>query len=186
MSRLSRAGFVLAGGRSSRMGRDKAMLPLGGETMLARIARLVENVAGSVAILGPPDRYGAFGYPVIADQFAGCGPIAGIYSALSFTTADWNLIVACDMPDLTPDLLEELFRAAAKSGADASVPRSAAGLEPLCAVYHRRLAAPAARAIDRKIFKMHDFLSTLQLELVPVADAAPLKNINTHAQWIAR
>ncbi len=186
MTGLSRAGFVLAGGGSSRMGRDKAMLPLGGETMLARIARLVRSVAGSAAILGPPERYAALGYPVIADPFPGCGPIAGVYSALSLTAADWNLIVACDMPDLTPDLLEELFCAAARSGADAAVPSSAAGLDPLCAVYHLRLAARAACAISRKIFKMHDFLSTLTLELVPVADAAPLKNINTPEEWTAR
>src|SRR5579875_874678 len=113
------------------------------------------------------------------------GPSPG-FIPLSLTAADWNLIVACDMPDLTPDLLEELFCAAARSGADAAVPSSAAGLDPLCAVYHRRLAARAACAISRKIFKMHDFLSTLTLELVPVADAAPLKNINTPEEWTAR
>jgi molybdenum cofactor guanylyltransferase len=184
MSRVSRAGFVLAGGRSSRMGRDKALLPLDGETMIDRVAGLVGAVAGSVMVIGPPGRYP--GYRTTTDKIENCGPLGGVYTALAVSQADWNLITACDMPELTAALLEDLFRAAESSGADAVMPESAAGLDPLCAVYHRRCAAAAWSAIHRKIFRMHDFVSTLRMQPLPVADARVLKNVNTPEEWAAR
>ncbi|HUA87365.1 MAG TPA: molybdenum cofactor guanylyltransferase [Bryobacteraceae bacterium] len=184
MSRVSRAGFVLAGGRSSRMGRDKALLPLAGETLLDRVVRLLGDVAGSVTVIGPPERYP--GYRTIGDKIENCGPLGGVYTALASSQADWNLIAACDMPELTAALLEDLFRAAEGSRADAVVPESPGGLDPLCAVYHRRCAALAWSALNQEIFKMHDFLSTLRVERLPVADASALKNVNTPEEWAAR
>ena len=189
MSRVSRAGFVLAGGRSSRMGRDKALLPLGeetpnGETMLDRVARLVGEIAGNVTVIGPAERYP--GYRMVEDKIENCGPLGGVYTALSISQADWNLIAACDMPELTAALLESLFQAAEASHADAVVPESSRGLDPLCAVYHRRCAGLALSAIHQKIFKMHDFLSTLRVERLPVAQARALKNVNTPEEWAAR
>lgn len=186
MSRVSRAGFVLAGGRSSRMGRDKALLRLNGETLLDRVAHLVGGVAGSVTVIGPPERYPG----AIRDQIENCGPLGGVYTALAISQTDWNLIVACDMPELTVALLEDLFRSAESSHADVVVPyvppESVRGFDPLCAVYHRRCAAAARSALHRKIFKMHDFLLTLRLERLPVADARALKNVNTPEEWAAR
>jgi len=185
-SLTNRAGFVLAGGGSTRMGRDKALLPLQGGTMIGRIAGLVRAAAGSVTLIGPPGRYASLGFPVMPDQVEGCGPLGGVLTALNHTTADWNLIVACDLPDLTPALLEDLFRAAEAGDADAVVPESEGGLDPLCAIYHRRCAAAAASAIGRKIFKMHDFLSSIQFHRLPVSDSRVLSNINTAEQWNAR
>ena len=182
----NRAGFVLAGGGSTRMGRDKALLPAGGETLLDRTAKMVCDAAGSVTVIGPPARYASLGYPVVADKVENCGPLGGVYTALAITEADWNLIVACDMPELTADLLETLFRAAESSSAAAIVPESAGGLDPLCAVYHRRCAAPALAAIRHKIFKMHDFLSTLPMARLRLADPGPLRNVNTPADWTLR
>lgn len=182
----NRAGFVLAGGGSTRMGHDKALLAAGGETLLDRVEKLVRGAAGSVTIIGPPARYASLGYPVVPDKIEACGPLGGVYTALDLTAADWNLIVACDMPDLTAGLLASLFRAAESSSAAAIVPESAGGLDPLCAVYHRRCAAPALAALQRKIFKMHDFLSTLSMERMAVADPGPLKNLNTPADWTLR
>jgi molybdenum cofactor guanylyltransferase len=190
MSGPARAGFVLAGGRSSRMGRDKALLPLGDETMLDRVTRIVRDAAGSVTLIAPPDRYATLGVRVIPDKIENCGPLSGLFTALSITDADWNLVVACDMPNLTVELLEELFRTAETSNANAVVPyvthQTAAGLDPLCAVYHRRCVAFAASAIGHKIFKMHDFLSTLQLIRLPVRDSRALQNINTPEEFAAR
>ena len=90
------------------------------------------------------------------------------------------------MPSLTVELLEDLFRAAEESDVDAVVPESAGGLDPLCAVYHRSCLAKAAAAIDRKIFKMQDFVSTLRFRRWPVPDPAPLENVNTPDEWNSR
>jgi molybdenum cofactor guanylyltransferase len=178
-----RAAYVLAGGRSSRMGRDKALLPVDGTTLIDRIASLARAVTNNVTIIAPPDRYRDLPYPVIADMREACGPLGGLFTALSVTTAPWNLIVACDMPALTVPFLENLFEAAEASEADAVIPESPTGLDPLCAIYHRRSLAQAAIAIDRKILKMHDFVSTLHFRRWPVSNAAPLENVNTPEEW---
>src|SRR5438270_4435707 len=94
------AGFVLTGGRSSRMGRDKALLPVGGSgpaggfTMVERTAELVRAAADSVTLIGMPERYAHLALPVVADVVEDCGPIGGVLTALTVTQADSNLIVA--------------------------------------------------------------------------------------------
>lgn len=179
-------GFVLAGGASRRMGQDKALLPLGSGTMVEQIASAVRAAAGNVTILGPVDRYAHLGFPVVPDKIENCGPLGGLYTALSLTAADWNLFVACDMPDVTANFLVGLIEAAEAADADCVVPESAGKLDPLCAVYHRRVAPAAESAIHRKLFKMQDFISTLRTSRWPVPDARPLSNVNTPSEWIAR
>jgi molybdopterin-guanine dinucleotide biosynthesis protein A len=183
---MSRAGFVLAGGASRRMGRDKALLPIGGVTMVEQIAARVRGAAGNVTVIGSPEKYGHLGLDVVADEIENCGPLGGLYTALRLTDADWNLLVACDMPDVTLDFLTGLFEAAEGVDADCVVPEIDGKIDPLCAVYHARVVHPARSAIDRKLFKMQDFVSTLRTSYWHVADPRPLKNVNTPAEWSVR
>ena len=168
----SRGGFVLVGGHSTRMGRDKALLEFEGSTLAGRIAECVRRVAGNVTLIGPPDRYRELGYTVVPDRVPGCGPLGGVYTALSASHAEWNLMVACDMPLVTTELFDALFSDAESgpstvdcvvSRVDYTQPSRVVKLDPLCAVYQRRCASAARRAIDRKIIKIHDFVSTLRL-----------------------
>ena len=190
MSGAVMSGFVLAGGRSSRMGRDKALLPVEGGTLVEQIAGRVLRAAGNVTIIGypvaSPGLYASLGYPVVADRLRGYGPLGGVYTALSISHSDWNLIVACDMPAVTVDFLDDLLQAAKTSRADCVVPQTAGGLDPLCAVYHRRCVDTAASAIERKTLKMQDFVSLLRAEVHPVSDSAVLENVNTPEQWSER
>ena len=179
-------GFVLAGGRSSRMGRDKALLPLDGSTLLEQIAARVRAAAGSVTLIGPPERYSGLGLPVAADLIEDCGPIGGVYTALRISPAPWNLIVACDMPAVTTAFLAALLEAARDADAECFVPETGSGLHPLCAVYHRRALVALQNAIDHKSFKMHDLLRSLRTVAWPVADAWLLENVNTPVEWGAR
>lgn len=183
---VARAGFVLVGGQSSRMGRDKALLPLNGSTLVEVLAALLKGAAKSVTLIGPPDRYESLGFPVVADSMEHCGPLGGVYTALSITRADWNLIVACDMPGLTADFIENLLLTAEASEADCVVPEGTRGVEPLCAVYHRRCRIHAASAIADKNLKMHDFVSSLHAVKLPVSDFRPLMNANTPEEWAKR
>ncbi len=80
------------------MGRDKAYLPVSGGILVTRVAGAVEAAAGNVALVGDPERYADLGYPVVADRYPGQGPLGGILTALGEKAAEWNLIVACDMP----------------------------------------------------------------------------------------
>ncbi len=184
---MSAAGFVLVGGRSTRMGRDKALVCVGDATLLDHVARAVQRATGHVTLIGPPDRYQNLGYLVIPDKFADKGPLGGLHAALDSTESDWNLIVACDMPGITAEFLRTLIAAAEHSDADVIIPQTSSGLEPLCAVYHRRCRDRARAALERNSLKMQDFVSDLRTQTAPVRDTSLLRNVNTpedlaHAQ----
>jgi molybdopterin-guanine dinucleotide biosynthesis protein A len=177
------AGFVLAGGGSTRMGRDKALLAYRGTTLLEYIASIVHQAAGNVAVIGDPGRYSHFGYPVYADRVPPSGPIGGIYTVLSVTVHDWNLVVACDMPFLSCDILQDLITRCSQSRAGCVVAVGSTGdLEPLCAVYHRRCRPVLDRAIRHGQFRMRDVIRELDPEEVRV-DPSALANVNTTAEW---
>jgi molybdenum cofactor guanylyltransferase len=163
-------GFVLAGGRSTRMGRDKALLPWKGGTLLAHVAGVVREAVGNVTIIGR----GA--HP---DLIPDCGPLGGLLTAFAATTAERVVLVACDMPNLTPDLLRGMI---AVPG-DAVVCETQGRLHPLCAVYHRSLQSQVASAVQNRSLKMHDFLSRFPVQRYPVQDPALLKNLNTPNDW---
>src|SRR5271157_2537110 len=121
----SRMGFLLAGGKSSRMGADKAFLD--------RALGAMGGVCDRVAIVGDPARFAKY-EAVVADIFSGCGPLAGIHAALVHSSAELNLMLAVDMPFVSAELLAFLFTAAEKADAVVTVPRTSKGLQPLCAV----------------------------------------------------
>jgi molybdenum cofactor guanylyltransferase len=180
---MQRSGFVLAGGGSTRMGRDKALLPYRGATLVEHMAQAVHAAAGSVALIGDPVRYSSLGYPVYPDKFAGCGPLGGIYTALGVSSTDWNLIVACDMPGVTEDVLKVLLASAEESTGGCVVATGPTGEpEPLCAVYHRRCLPALARAIEGKRFKMKELVKELDSHTQPVHSSA-LANVNTLTEW---
>jgi len=182
----SMAGFVLTGGSSSRMGRDKALLPIEGSLLVERTAERVRTAAGSVTLIGAPGRYMHLGLPVLQDLVEGSGPIGGLHTALKTTRADWNLVVACDMPGLTAAFLSDLLAAAKQLGCTCLAPKTDSGLHPLCAVYHRRAGDAVEYAIKYKMFKMHDLLKSLDAVSWPVPDDALLENVNTPLEWGAR
>ena len=166
------------------MGRDKALLPWKGSTLIQSVAGEVFQAAGSATLVGSPELYGNLGFPVIADRITGCGPLGGLHAALAAKRADWNLIVACDMPAVTHRMLAELLAAAEESGAEALVPSTPDGWQPLCAVYHASLLPAVEAAIRSKRLKMQDFVSSIQARFWPAPDAALFRNLNTPQQFM--
>jgi molybdopterin-guanine dinucleotide biosynthesis protein A len=168
------AGFILAGGASSRMGRDKGLLDFAGVPLILHTARLLEPLVGEVTVVGSPSRYRKLGLRAIADvaqtrrgpDMAGCGPLAGIATALAATHLRWNLIVACDLPYLSETWLDWLISRALRSRGEAIVPRTDRGIEPLAAVYRRECAAPIAAALDRGVRKVSDAIGELRADFV--------------------
>ena len=175
-----RAGYVLAGGRSSRFGQDKALYAWDGRPLAVRAAEVVRESAGRVALVGSKARYGALGYAVVEDPVENAGPLAGIVAALTDSPAEWTAVLACDLPNVGVDLLDALFERAAASAADGVVVRQVDGRDqPLCAVYSRRLATPLAESLaagERKVLRA---LEPFRLERLPVGSAAALVNANT-------
>jgi len=181
---MRHAGFVLAGGHSSRMGHDKAFLPYAGTTLVQHVAEVVRQAAGSVSLVGDPTRYGGLGYPVHADRISGRGPAGGISTALGITTAPWNLIVACDMPGVTVEALRALLDHTAAAAGQCVVPLGGDGEpEPLCAAYHVACLPALDRAIRENRLKMRDLLADLDPVFLSGLNAACFVNVNTPAQW---
>lgn len=142
------SAFVLAGGASSRMGKDKAFINLDGRTLLRSAVDLAASVSPAVFIVGQKEKFDTFG-SVIEDRFAGRGPLAGIEAALMATGTELNLILAVDLPFLTGDLLRYLVERSVATNALVTVPRTEKGYQPLCAVYRREFGRPARSALER-------------------------------------
>ena len=164
-------GFVLAGGGSTRFGRDKALVQIGDEVLLARLCLVIRGVTPSVTIIGSPEKYSRFWAECVADRWPGQGPLGGIITALHATAAaeggpEWNIIIGCDMPFLTHEWLAYLIQRARASNAEVVAPRSAHGLEPLCACWRTSGAGKLQRAFQSGIRKVTEGMKHLAMEVL--------------------
>lgn len=166
------SGYVLAGGASSRFGRDKALVELGGKAMLVRTCELVARATGAEpAIVGDAAKYGRFAAVCIPDCWPGEGPLGGIITALLHAQGfqperNWNLILSCDMPFLTPEWLAFLCGRARSSDAQAVLAQSAKGPEPLCACWRTDAVEALQRGFERGIRKVTDGIARLSSEML--------------------
>ena len=169
------SGYVLAGGGSTRFGRDKALVEIGGAPMLLRMRSLLAGITNQVNVIAAPRKYAPLGVTCIADRWEGQGPLAGIITALHTTKetgggAEWNLIVGCDMPFLTREWLTYLAERAQASSAEVVAPRSAQGLEPLCACWRTSAAAKLQQVFEGGTRKITEAMKRLHMEVVDEAD----------------
>ena len=181
-------GFILVGGASSRMGRDKSRLMLGSQTTVERIAEAMSDVATRIRLVGGHDDQNRFeSVPDLADSW---GPLGGIQAALHAAEREWCIVTACDLPFVSTDLLRRLLelRLNKTQNFDAIVPIQADDYpQPLCAVYRR---PPCLDAADQSIRKgdhsPRALLDRVNTRYIPFAEIADLAgagnfffNINT-------
>jgi molybdopterin-guanine dinucleotide biosynthesis protein A len=181
--------FVLAGGRSSRMGTEKALLKLDGETLLARALALARDVAPDVRIVGSKSKFGQFA-PVVEDIYPDQGPLAGIHAALNVTPSQLNLVLAVDLPFLEKKFLEYLVAEAHSTRAVVTVPRASGGYQPLCAVYHRDFGRLAETALASGQNKIDSLFAGIALRIIDEHELkrfafspAMFDNLNTREDW---
>ncbi len=188
------------------MGADKAFLVFDGQTLLERALDLMAAVCDTVTIVGDPDKFAEYSAAesrsgnceipkyesVVADIFPGCGPLAGIHTALEHSTAELNLMLAVDMPFVSKELLAFLFAVAEESSAVVIVPRTSKGLQPLCAIYRREflsVAEPALRAGKYRVDATFSAVSTHEIDVAKLAAAGFLEpsffNLNTPEDRLA-
>ncbi|HXZ40535.1 MAG TPA: molybdenum cofactor guanylyltransferase [Terriglobales bacterium] len=178
--------FVLAGGKSTRMGADKAFLQWGDETLLDRALGLAGTVASVVRIVGDAKKFGGLAPVVVEDVYRDRGPLGGIHAALSNTASELNLMLAVDLPLMKPEFLAYLISQSSESGSIVTVPKVGRGFQPLCAVYRREFASAAEeslRAGENKIDPLFARVSTRVIEekeLVRAGFSAEIfRNVNT-------
>jgi len=138
-------GFILVGGASRRMGRDKAQLRLGPETMLERIAAQLSPVTSSVTLVGGSHADSGSSLPTVPDVYEKWGALGGIHAALSAAKTDWVIVIACDLPFVTRDLFERL-----KSFADESID-SIDSIDSIVPFSLTAVRNPSARLLPRNL-----------------------------------
>ena len=184
------AAFILAGGASRRMGRDKALLPFAGRPLLLHLVNLVAPLAESVVVLGPPLRYEhlcrPLGVPVYDDLSEGIGPLAGIENALNRSASDWNLFLACDMPFVNVDWIQHLIGEARSQPAEVLCVSSALRGEgniikpsPLCACWHKHALPHIRQSLATGSRRVQDLLGVLHTRFVFPAEPSLLANWNS-------
>src|SRR5438270_10466499 len=146
-------GFVLAGGRSSRMGANKAFLTLEGKPLIEHAKSILDSVCGQVFILGQRALYGRFGQ-CYEDVYPDCGPLSGIHAALLNSQTEWILVTAVDTPFITAELLDYLVERAVNSSALVTAPCVGGHVQPLCTVFHHSFLPIVEAALKAGRYKV--------------------------------
>lgn len=171
---------VLAGGRSARMGTDKALLDFDGKPLIARLLdRLRPEFAEVIVSSNSPQTYALLGVDVVPDEEPDMGPLGAIVSCLARSSRDLHFVVACDMPSVRMDAVHRLLAIAREQECDAVIPVSAEGLyEPLLAVYRRSVLDPARAILARGGRRVVDLLREVRV-VHPKVERESVTNINT-------
>ncbi|MDP4126325.1 MAG: molybdenum cofactor guanylyltransferase [Bacillota bacterium] len=186
---MNACGILLAGGKSSRMKRNKAFLELGGQPLVERSLEVLKAVFSEVLISSNhPELYERYGVPVFQDESYDRGPLEGLYQGLKAATYDVVFFVACDMPFLREDLVR--FLAEWTPEYDIVVPRLHSGLHPLHAFYHKRCLPSIKNNLDAGRLKIIDFYPTCSVRFVEESELQAFSdlstifcNVNTPEEW---
>ena len=152
-------GAILAGGQSSRMGRDKSALVLGGVSVLERVGSSMAPLVGRIRVIGDQVTESR-GYAVQPDLRPGLGPLSGIHAALTTAESSTVLVVACDLPFVTTELFAGLIELL-EGGTDAVVPRVSGRAVPVCALYRRACLERLQACLDNRELKAQHFVASL-------------------------
>ncbi len=184
-------GFVLAGGKSSRMGQDKGLMRFEGKPLVSRAAEILRPFVREVTLLAPTDRYGNLGFPMVADKWPDQGPLAAVCTGLLSSRAEWSIFLACDIPLVSPQFLELLIERVRATRSDAVVPRTEDGWQPLSAAYHSRCRTAFAQAIEEGRRSIIGLLDEVRVEVITHDEMVSaglseeeLTNMNTPEDWV--
>lgn len=155
-------GYILAGGKSSRMGVDKGLMLLEGKSMIKHVIDALKPVVDKIVIVSNNQEYEKFGFKVIGDLIADMGPAGGIYSALKHTDSHKVFIVSCDMPFVNADAIQYMINNSAQ--AEITLPLHHQSIEPLFGVYSKSCLTKWESLIETRIVKLQDLV--VQFDLV--------------------
>ncbi|MEO8586912.1 MAG: molybdenum cofactor guanylyltransferase [Acidobacteriota bacterium] len=185
-------GFVLVGGRSTRMGRDKTRLSYRGRPMALHQAEKLSVVCGHVAFVGKdPAAFAGTSIPYVLDEASEAAAAFGVAAALAFSPEETNLILAADVPRCPESFLAALLEVAEAIHAPAVVPVSGGRPQPLCAVWRRAALAPLRARVDAGDYSLVAALHALHAVLIPEEVTAAMPggaqanffNVNTPEEY---
>jgi len=182
---------VLAGGKNSRIGREKALLELNGRLLLAQELEVLGKIFQQILIVtSKPEVIGNFKqYPKVSDHFKDCGPLAGIHTALNELKQD-IFVIGCDMPYLNESIIRKQIANYKKNHYQALVPKHIEGIEPLHAIYSKTCLKPVVEQLSKGNYSVRSFFKqiTIQYQDFAEEDIKWFYNINTEAdlEWVKR
>ncbi|HIK05754.1 MAG TPA: molybdenum cofactor guanylyltransferase [Trichormus sp. M33_DOE_039] len=177
--------IVLAGGQSSRMGEDKALIPIQGMPLLQRVCRIAASCANTVYVVTPwPERYQNLDLPscqFIRESPNSQGPLVGFAQGLTLVDTGWVLLLACDLPKLQLDLLQDWIARldSVDDDAIAALAHHAKGWEVLCGFYRRRCLPQLLEFIKQGGRSFQHWLQNYPVEILPLPNPEILFNCNT-------
>ena len=181
---MNLTGILLCGGKSSRMGEDKGLIPFKGKIMASYPLDVLEAVSENILISSHNTEYQQFGYTVIPDEIPEIGPIGGLYSCMKHSTTEHFFVASCDIPFVTKRLAQKIL--GFSEGYSVVIPQTEDNrLHPLFGYYSRDVLPLIEEHIKQGNFKMMDLLKACNAYSVPVVSYQPstkvdlLKNINS-------
>ena len=179
--------ILLAGGKSSRMGTNKALLEIEGETVISRIVREAERLGGELLLVtNQPEEYGTLQLSHVSDIRKGMGPLAGLEAGLMASKTEHNLLLACDLPFFQAETGERLLKFLNQY--ELAIPLTEGRCHPLCAAYRKSLLPKVQKALDSGQRRMASLLDAANAKLVEGEDPRVFFNMNTMQdyQWTKR
>ncbi|MGV7118491.1 molybdenum cofactor guanylyltransferase [Paenibacillus kyungheensis] len=168
-SSLNYTGIILAGGQSSRMGQNKALLTIADHTIIERVAKALQPVVSSLWIVGNHTAdYSFLNIRSVPDLFPGQGPLAGLHAALSQIRSEWYVVSACDLPFASTVLMQQLIEHTDIKGIQAIIPMQAGRIHPLYAVYHHSVLPSLQLALQHNQLRVRDWLDQQQVHYVEI------------------
>lgn len=170
---IQATGIINAGGKSSRMGTNKALLTINGKTVIEQIVDELQKVVSNIIIVtNTLEQYEFLGLPMVEDKWKGMGPLAGIHAGLSASTTDKNLVVACDMPFVSSELGKILVSYLDEY--QAAVPNISGQLHPLFAAYRQDVKEEINRSLQNEQLRIRYFLQNVHAKIVTEDDLTGL------------
>lgn len=160
---MEATGIILAGGKSSRMGTNKALLEINGKTVIETICEELDSIVNNIIIVTNSfEDYQYLGRKMVQDEWKEMGPLAGIHAGLSASETEQNLIVACDLPFISAELgtilLEQL------SDYDAVVPEISGQLHPLFAAYRKDVKKEVENALKQNKLRIRGIFQNIHVK----------------------
>lgn len=154
-------GIILAGGKSSRFGSDKALFEYNGKKLIQYAIATLQPLCGQILLsTNEPGKYAFTGLPAVADHFPGCGPVAGIHACLEQSRTEHHLVIGCDLPWLNTRLFEFILQNSL--GYQIVMPMHKGFKETMASYYHQSCSSALAKALREKRFKIFDAISPLK------------------------
>lgn len=154
-------GYILAGGRSSRMGTDKGLLILNGKAIVQKIIDQLQPAVDKTVIVSNNADYEKFGLDVIPDLIKDKGPAGGIHAALSNTDSDQIFVVSCDMPNITTNAIQYIVEQASHSQITLALAHGKT--EPLFGVYSKESLPIWQKLIEEGMIKLQEMVTHFEL-----------------------